>query len=171
MQWPHTFGRWEAASCNVKKLYDIAPAHRIIACAGVFVFAIVLSACDKGAAVINHGSRAIVLGADTVQLPSGAQLHEIKVRATQSSDFEPAQITAKSSDVVRFTVADNRTHSLIITAPTEQSNAALESSSQRRSPPLVANGQAWIISLKGLPAGTYQISCGSHAGRATLVIQ
>ena len=153
------------------KLKNFAPAHPLSACAGVFILTCVLfSGCDKGVAVRNDDRRLEISG-DTVDLPRGVTLHDVKVKATGHADFEPAQVTAKIGDAVRFTIGDTRTHALVITAPTAEAQHTLESTSQRRSPPLVTAGQAWVVSLKGLPAGTYTITCLSHAGSATLTVQ
>ena len=153
------------------KFKKYAPAHPLSACAGVFIITcVVLSACDKGVAVKNDDRRVEISG-DTVDLPRGVTLHDVKVRASGTADFEPAAVTAKTGDAVRFTIADTRTHALVIKAPSAEAQQTLESTSQRRSPPLVSAGQAWVVSLKGLPAGTYTITCLSHAGSATLTVQ
>lgn len=156
----------------MKLRHNIAPAHRIIACAGVFVLVCLSAACDRPAATSGRkNDRSLELTSDTIQLATGVTLHDVEVKSGQNSDFKPDQITAKQDDVVRFTSADTRTHALVITAPTAEAKAALESNGQLRSPPLVSKGQAWVVSLKGVPSGTYTISCISHAGTATLVVQ
>lgn len=137
-------------------------------CAGAFVF--LLAACDK-APSLRRGDRTLELQGDTIQLASGVDLHDVKVRAVSGTDFEPQQITAQTGDVVRFTTADSRMHAVVIVAPTPEATQVLDASGQLRSPPLVAEGQAWVVSLKGVPAGTYVIACISHAGRATLLVQ
>jgi len=157
----------------VKSSYRLAPAHRIIACVGVFVLLASSSACEKGQRLGagRRGSRTLELSSDTVQLPAGVTLHDVTIKASQNVDFLPAELTAKVGDVVRFTVGDTRTHALVITAPTAEGKTALESTGQLRSPPLVAKGQAWVVSLKNVPTGTYTISCISHAGTATLEVK
>lgn len=129
-----------------------------------------LNACEK-VSRLGGDTRTLDLGSDTVKLPAGAALHEVSVRAVQGGDFTPAQTTARHSDFVRFTINDTRTHALIIEGPNAQADSILDATTQRRSPPLVAKGQAWVISMKALPAGSYRISCASHAGTATLVVQ
>ncbi|HEX6558165.1 MAG TPA: plastocyanin/azurin family copper-binding protein [Longimicrobiales bacterium] len=151
---------------------NLAPAHRILASAGAVVFCAWLAAgCEKGARMARGSDRTLELSGDTIELPKGVVLHDVQVKAAQNTDFSPTQITAGRVDVVRFTVRDTRTHGLVITGPSAQATAVLDATSQRRSPPLVSKGQSWVVSLKGLPAGTYRITCVGHAGTATLVIQ
>lgn len=151
--------------------YENAPAHTIRVCAGVFIFCAALAACEDGVRLGNNGPRTLELDSDTVQLESGVTLHDVKVVSTPAGDFDPAQLTAKSGDVLRFTSADNRTHALAIQPPNDAAQSALAAGGQLRSPPLVAHGTAWVISLKGIPAGTYTVSCISHAGTATIHVQ
>lgn len=150
---------------------NIAPAHAIKVCAGVFVFCTAVVACEEGPALGGGGDRTLELQSDTITLANGVRLHDVKVRAVSGADFDPAQVTAKAGDVVRLTTADTRTHALLVTAPTPDASAALAASGQLRSPPLVAKDQAWVISLKGVPPGTYTVSCVSHAGQLRLLVQ
>jgi plastocyanin len=152
-------------------LFTDAPAHTIRVCAGVLLFCAVFTACEDGVRLGKRGPRTLELHGDTVQLQSGVTLHDVKIKSAQTGDFAPAQVTAKVGDVVRFTSADTRTHALAIDPPSDQARAALQAGSQLRSPPLVAYGTAWVVSLKGVPAGTYTVRCISHAGTATIVVQ
>lgn len=152
--------------------HTTAPARRLFVCAGVLFCC--LSACSKDNGKVKAGAsgdRTLELTGDTVDLPKGVTLHDVVVKFNTSSDFAPQSTTAKQGDVVRFTTDDTRTHALEITAPTDQARQALESSGQRRSPPLVSKGQAWVVSLKGIPAGTYTVSCISHGGTASIIVQ
>jgi plastocyanin len=152
-------------------LFTNAPAHTRVVCAGVLLFCAVLAACEDGVKLGKRGPRTLELNGDTVQLASGVKLHDVKIRSTQAGDFEPAQVTARVGDVVRFTSADTRTHALSIAAPTDQARAALQAEVQMRSPPLIARGTAWVVSLKDVPPGTYTVRCISHAGTATITVQ
>lgn len=150
--------------------YNDAPAHTLKVCAGFFVFCALLSACED-LRIGDTGPRSLAVTGDTVQLESGVILHDVKIRAVQGNDFDPATVTAKIGDVVRFTTADTRTHALSIEPPSEAARAAMAAAGQLRSPPLVAPGTAWVVSLEGLPAGAYTVSCISHAGTATIQVQ
>ncbi|MGQ0814219.1 MAG: cupredoxin domain-containing protein [Gemmatimonadota bacterium] len=154
----------------MKSLHSFAPAHALLVCAGVFVFCAVIAACDD-LPKLAGGRRTVELDSGSVQLDSGVKLHDVQIKSDQEGDFNPEQIKAKRGDVVRFTSADTRTHAFVIRPPSEQGRAVLDTSGQLRSPPLVAQGQAWVVSLKGLPAGTYTVSCISHAGTATIQVQ
>src|SRR5687767_2775553 len=105
-------GRSEAASKIVKLLSRIAPARAFLACAGVFVFSVLLAACDDGPRLGGGGDRTLELHADTVTLASGTRLHDIRIQSGEDGDFKPASITVKRKDVVRLTSADTRTHAL-----------------------------------------------------------
>lgn len=155
----------------MKSLYKFAPARRFRALAGVAVFGVLAAGCDGAPGTSSGGDRTLELSTDTIRLESGVRMHDVKVRAVQNADFDPLQIAAKVGDIVRFTIADTRTHALVLDAPSDGARQLLESSGQRRSPPLVSEGQAWVVSLKGMPAGTYTVSCVSHAGNATVTVQ
>jgi len=140
--------------------------------AGVFICcSLLLVGCENSKRNGTSNDRTLELAGDTIDLPRGVKLHDVQVKSTQNSDFSPASVTARRTDYVRFTVRDTRTHGLVLNGPSEQANAALQATAQRRSPPLVSEGQSWVISLKNLPPGSYQLSCISHSGTATLVIQ
>lgn len=153
----------------MKLSYCRAPAHSIRSCAGVFVAGMLLLGCERPA--VGGGNRTLELDGDTITIQAGVTLHDVALKAVQSSDFLPARIRAKPGDIVRFTSTDARMHGLSIHAPTPEATSALLASGQQRSPPLVTRGQAWVVSLKNLPAGKYDVSCISHAGAFTLVIQ
>jgi plastocyanin len=149
-----------------------APAHALFVCAGVFVCSMLFGACEKGARISRkHDDRTLELTKDTIRLADGVSLHDVTVKSSSNADFSPTQVTARIGDVVRFTSGDNRTHALQLTTTDGQARATLDAAGQLRSPPLVSNGQAWVVSLKGLPAGTYTVSCVSHAGTATIQVQ
>jgi plastocyanin len=155
----------------VKLSYSLAPAHNLRACVGAFVFALLAAACERTSEPGDQGPRTLELNGDTLQLDAGVTLRDVKVRSTQSGDFDPTETRANVGDIVRFTSGDTRTHGVVIAAPTPDAQATLDAAGQSRSPPLVAQGQAWVVSLSRLPPGRYAMSCISHAGKATLIVQ
>jgi len=159
-------GRRKVANVGRSKLR--APARQI-GCAGAFV-CLVLSACEK-APRISTGPRTLEVNGDTISIDSGVEVHDVHLRATNNSDFEPDQLAVESGDIVRFISNDTRTHALVITAPEPAAAAALAQTGQQRSPPLVAKGQAWIVSLKDVPQGSYTVSCISHTGTFRLTVK
>jgi plastocyanin len=155
----------------VKLLSRNAPAHAIPACVGAFVLSVSIAACGDAPRLGGGGDRTLELNADTITLAAGTNLHDIRIRSGKDGDFSPAAVTARGKDVIRLTTADTRTHALTITAPTTQAGIELEAKGQHRSPPLVARGQSWVLSVEGLPAGTYTVTCLSHAGTATIQVE
>jgi hypothetical protein len=155
----------------VKLLSRIAPAHAIPACVGAFVLSVSIAACGDAPRLGGGGDRTLELNADTVTLASGTNLHDIRIQSGKDGDFSPVSVTVRGKDIIRLTTADTRTHALTINAPSTQAGAELEAKGQHRSPPLVARGQSWVISAEGLPAGTYTITCLSHAGTATIQVE
>lgn len=155
----------------MKRRYRLAPAHNLGVCAGAFAFALFFAGCERTSEPGARGPRTLELDGDTLQLDAGVTLHDVKIRSSQSTDFDPIEIRAKVGDIVRFTSADTRTHGVVIQGPTSAAAATLEAAGQSRSPPLVAQGQAWVVSLNQLPPGHYAVSCISHAGTATLIVQ
>ena len=151
--------------------HGLAPAHNLGVCAGAFAFVLLVASCERSDRPGAEGPRTLELNGDTIQLEAGVTLHDVKLRSAQRTDFDPGEIRAKVGDIVRFTSADARMHGVVIEGPTSAARATLEAAGQARSPPLVAQGQAWVISLSQLPPGHYAVSCISHAGTATLIVQ
>jgi plastocyanin len=130
----------------------------------------VLAACENPPR-ISTGSRTLEVHGDTISLDAGVEVHDVRLRATNNSDFEPGQLTVKTGDIVRFVSSDTRTHGLVITAAAPDGASALEQTGQHRSTPIVAKGQAWIITLKNVPRGSYTVACISHAGTLALTVE
>lgn len=145
-----------------------APARQLV-CAGAFVCSL-LAACENPPK-LRTGPRTLAVNGDTISVQAGVDVHDVRVRATDGSDFEPAQLNVRVGDIVRFTSNDTRTHALVINTPASEGAVALTQSGQSRSPPIVTRGQAWIVSLKNVPQGSYTVSCISHAGTLALTVQ
>lgn len=164
-------GRSEAASNHVTWKFGPAPAHPLRMCAGVFIVALLATACEPPPDAGARGPRTLELDGDTLAVPANVSLIDVKLRAVGNTDFAPAEITAKVGDIVRFTSADSRTHGIVLHPPTPEAGSVLRAAGQLRSPPLVAKGQAFVVSLEKLPPGRYTVSCISHAGTATIIVQ
>jgi plastocyanin len=104
---------------------------------------------------IGNDDRTLELASGSVQLEAGVTLHDMGVKSSRKGDFLPQQITAKVGDVVRFTSRDTRTHALQILAPTPEATTMLQTLQSAAQPAAGGTRQAWVVSLKGLPAGTY----------------
>lgn len=109
---------------------------------------------------------ALVVGGDTIALPAGARVHDIDVRVDDAAEFDPDRLHARAGDVLRFTMGDGRGHALVFDSWTLTDSAAafLDASGQRRGPPLLATGAAWIVDLAGAPVGEYRVVCTVHQG-------
>jgi plastocyanin len=149
---------------------SLAPARSITSCAGAFVCALVVLACEK-APLVEQKDRTLELAGDTIDLPAGVDLHDVGIRtAEQYRDFEPRQVQAKPGDYLRFTTQDRRTHAIVFDVTQPQQRAFLESTRQLRSPPLVTIGASWVIALKDAPAGNYPFRCLVHQDAGQLTV-
>lgn len=106
----------------------------------------------------------IVVDGDTIALPAGARIHDIDVRVQDDAEFSGERVQARPGDVLRFTTGDGRGHALAFDAAelTDSAAAFLEATGQRRGPPLLSTGAAWIVDLAGAPAGAYRVTCLVH---------
>ena len=165
-----TSGRWAAANKLVKFHCRRAPAHYLSSCAGAFVL-LLLSGCERGPIIGEQKDRTLEIEGDTIDVPSGTDLHDIVVRTSQQSrDFEPSQIQARPGDYLRFTVDDSRTHAIVFEPSAAEARTFLETGGQLRSPPLVTKGTSWVIALKGAPPGQYPFRCVIHNDTGQLTI-
>lgn len=145
-----------------------APA-RTSARAGALAFtllAVVLgaSACDRAAPGRDDGPRVIELAHDTIRLEAGVRLHDVQVRRETGGEFHPSQVEARVGDYVRFTADDGAGHAVVFVGASldPAARAFLDQSGQLRSPPLIARGSSWVITLEGAPAGEYPFHCTTH---------
>jgi plastocyanin len=144
--------------------------------AGAFVLAAVFLAlaagCDRVANREDEGPRVLELAHDTIRLEAGVRLVDIELRREAGGEFHPAQAEARTGDVVRFTAADNAGHAITFVGTSLDPGvlAFLEQSGQLRSPPLIASGSAWVITLDGAPPGEYPFLCTTHNVNGRLTV-
>lgn len=144
------------------------PAGALWALAGVVILA--LSGCDRAT---DSGPAVLELEGDTIRLEAGVRLLDVNVATQQDgSELDPARVEARPGDVVRFTAGDGRLHALAFEPVllTAEARAFLEQRGQLRSPPLVAAGTQWVITLDGAPPGEYAYSCTTHGVRGSIVV-
>ena len=149
----------------------MAPAHYLSSCAGAFIFALLLTACERGSLKGEEKDRTLELAGDTIELPAGIDLHDVEVRTgDQHRDFDPRTVAASPGDYLRFTMADSRTHAIVFEPQSADARAFLERTGQLRSPPLITKGSSWVIALKDAPPGQYAFRCLVHndAGQLTI---
>ena len=137
---------------------------------GALVLLATAAGCER--APDEADPRVLELTHDTIQLAEGVSLVDVAVRRDAGGDFEPASVEAKTGDVVRFTAGDDGGHAIVFdgAALTGSAREYLERTGQLRSPPLIARGSAWVITLDGAPAGEYPFRCSTHdsSGRLTV---
>jgi plastocyanin len=112
------------------------------------------------------------LANDTIQLGGDVTLVEVTVRRSAEGDFDPAAVEARGGDVVRFTADDNGGHAIVFenTALGADAHAWLERTGQMRSPPLIASGSSWVVTLDGAPGGDYPFRCTTHGESGRLSV-
>jgi plastocyanin len=113
------------------------------------------------------------IGGDTISLPAGVKIHDVIVRSVAGGEFEPAAVQIRSNDVVRFKTGDSRTHILEFDATSLGASAvqSFRTKSQLRSPPLLVDGAAWIVSFEGIPAGRYTFRCIPHGVSGSIAVK
>jgi plastocyanin len=132
---------------------------------------LLFGACENASLIGDKKDRTLELEGDTVDVPDGVDLHDVKVLTdAQSRDFEPAQLQVAPGDYVRFTTGDSRTHAIVFEVAASEIRTFLESTGQLASPPLVTKGASWVIALDKAPIGTYVFRClmHNHSGQITV---
>lgn len=108
------------------------------------------------------------------EVPStGGRVYEVRMRTTRGGEagvFDPARLTARRGDVIRFVLADaDTTHGVSFPTGENPQGAALPSPS-----PLMRQvGQVYELPVDLAP-GTYTFVCPSHAAsgmRGTLTVE
>ena len=149
-----------------------APIRRALRVGAVLI--LICTNCDRAApAADDAGARVLELAHDTIELPAGVTLVEIGVRRSAPGEFEPPRAEARQGDVVRFTARDRASHAIVFdgTALDVAVRDYLERSAQLRSPPLITDGAAWVITLDGAPAGNYPFRCVTHNATGLLQVR
>lgn len=120
---------------------------------GFAVLSFVISACSPGTG--PEGQEADGAVASAVE-PTGTVI-EIAMVGVGDTYFEPADVTAKRGDVLRF-VLESGVHN--VEFPADQNPSGVEL--PETSPMLQAPGQTWDYTVD-LPVGTYTYHCTPHA--------
>jgi plastocyanin len=144
----------------------------------VVASAIVLGACgDKDAAVTDSTGAAAAVTDTTPAAPAAGAMapitgttHEVKmIGDAQGYRFEPADITIKQGDGIKFTFVNGGPHNVAFDAATlsAEAKAALlanmpEQQGELSGKMLMAEGETYTISFAGVPAGTYDYVCTPH---------
>jgi plastocyanin len=99
-------------------------------------------------------------------------VHEVKmILDGTSARFEPANLTIRAGDRIRFTTVSGGPHNVAfdpekVAAPARtRLSAAMAGQIQPLSGTLMMNaGDSYTISFAGIPAGRYEYFCMPHAG-------
>jgi plastocyanin len=144
------------------------PACSLAGRAGVLVLAVApFFACTEAPAP----PVVLVLGSDSFPLARGARIHDVALRGSiDGPRIAPATVEAGVGDVIRFTAADRAGHAIVFEGEALDSAGIrfLEATGQRRSPPLLDEGAAWIVSTDGAPAGSWPFLCLMHGARGRI---
>jgi hypothetical protein len=114
------------------------------------------------------------LAADTIELPAGVSLHEIRLRQRNAgSEIEPQRTVARVGDVLRFVATDARGYSVRFDRARLPGEAAafLAETQQLSSPPLLGGGSAWVVNLDGAPAGEYVFVSANQGAEGVVVVE
>lgn len=150
--------RWTAAR---RSLRAIAGLPALLALA-------VVAGCGRPEATVQLND------STTVALGRGAAVHDVRIGgAGGAAELRPDTVRAHPGDAVRFVTADGRTHAIAFIADSlaPAVRAYLDRTMQLRGPPLVNEGSAWIVLLRGAPAGRYPFQCIAIGRRGLLVVE
>lgn len=127
-------------------------------------------ALTLAAAACSNGEVArdvVELESGPVQLPDGARRHDVRLEGVAAQEeVKPDTVDAAPGDAIAFIAEDAITHSISFLGDrlVPAQVAFLDSTGQRRGPPLLSDRSTWIVSLAGAPAGEYAFACALHGG-------
>ncbi len=101
--------------------------------------------------------------------PITGTTHEVKMIGDEKGyRFEPAAITVKAGDGIKFIDVKGGPHNVAIDPATAGASAAQltanmpESTGELTGKMLVTDGESWTMSWGGIAAGTYTVICTPH---------
>lgn len=149
-----------------------APARLLPQLAGAVVLCLLLAGCDrtKGEPAADEGPRVLQLDSTSITLPDSVRLAVITLDRSIREDMDRPNVELRVGDIIRFETRDGGGHAIAFDGATlaPEVRAWLERTGQLRSPPLVAAGNAWVVSLEQAPPGDYPFQCVTHGGRGTV---
>lgn len=136
-----------------------APVRRLARAGALVVLA--AAACDS---MPGSGPPVLELANDTIQLGSGVSVVDVDIVRSAEGEFDPRVVEADTGDIVRFIAGDNGGHAIVFESSSLSAGVRdfLERTAQMRSPPLIASGSSWVVTLEGAPAGDYPFRCSTH---------
>lgn len=151
---------------------------RFNALVALFASAIVLGACGGGdenastdtavGANTAPAGEAPAAGSATAQ-PATGTTHTVNmvVNANGEYRFEPAEITVKQGDAIKWVMVSGGPHNVAFQNVAEPAKAQLvanmpNQASELSSPMFMNPGEEYTVSFAGIPAGTYDYVCTPH---------
>lgn len=134
------------------------------------VLAVASGACERG----DTGPRSIDIDGGAVELPRGAEVHTVRLRAAMGRGFiEPDTVRARPGDAVRFVAGDDRGHAVAFESDRLDPGAErfLFRTGQLRGAPLVRAETAWIVDLTDAPPGRYPFRCLNTGSTGVLFVE
>ena len=119
-------------------------------------------------------------GAAMAAMPATGKTHEIKMVGDEKGyRFEPATLTIKVGDAVKFTVVSAQPHNIAFNAVPPESKAQLQANmpepmGDMMGKMLMNANEAYTISFAGVKPGKYEFNCTPHLAnnmKGTLTVQ
>jgi plastocyanin len=149
-----------------------APARLLSQLAGAVVLCWLCAGCDrtKGEPAAEQGPRVLQLDSTSIALPDSVHLAVITLDRSIRADMDRLNVELRVGDIIRFETRDGGGHAIAFdgVALATRARVWLEHTGQLRSPPLVAAGNAWVVSFEEAPPGDYPFQCVTHGGRGTV---
>lgn len=115
----------------------------------------------------------IETGDGSFELDATAQVHEIVIERLEGAEmFRPSAVAVRRGDVVRYTSHTLDSHAIAFQRArlTSDQQRFLAETGQETSLPILAEGDAWILSLEDAPAGVYPFVCLIHESGGTVEV-
>ena len=103
--------------------------------------------------------------------PATGTTHEVKMIGDATGyKFEPANVTVKSGDAIKFIMVTGGPHNVAFTGVTDaavkaqlDANMPGQHMGELSGPMLMQPNEAYIVSFAKIPAGKYEFNCVPHA--------
>ena len=103
--------------------------------------------------------------------PATGKTHEVKMIGDQTGyKFEPANLTIKQGDAVKFIMTSGGPHNVAFQGVTDaaakaqlDANMSGAKMGELSGPMIMAPNEAYVVSFAKVPAGTYAFTCTPHA--------
>jgi len=150
------------------------PARPRLRSAGTFVLALAIGStgCERGGDQPDQGPRVLELDSAQVLLPDSIRLVVVQLDRSLPGDFDPASLEVRVDDIVRFEAKDAAAHAIAFEGDglSAEARRFLEVTGQMRSPPLVGEGRAWVVSFAHAPPGDYPFRCATHGAAGRIAV-